>query len=230
MEDEILREIHETRERIAKEHGYDRKKLDAFYESLRFPGFTYGTPGRIFHTEEELDEYIEERNREFESRQAGKVDFDGMRPSYELTARTTMPGINTDGITRSVNTLELALECLREQEPGEVMYDVYRSACMNEFQVIVELADSLLRRRLRPYFATVSQVNELTVGRVFRESARRSLISVEECRRWLGYRDHRNASAHRYGKELAECALMALPSLVEDGRRIAAVIGAETDE
>ena len=141
-----------------------------------------------------------------------------------------MPRINTDSITRSVSTLELALECLREQEPGEVMYDVYRSACINEFQVIMELTNSLLRSRLKPYFATVSQVNELTLGRVFRESARRSLISVEECQRWLGYRDHRDEIAHRYGKELDERALTALASLVEDGRRIASVIGAETDE
>ena len=79
-EDEILREIHETRERIAKEHGYDLKKLDAYYESLRYPGFTYGISGRTFHTDEELDEYIEERNREFECRKIQKVALDGMRP------------------------------------------------------------------------------------------------------------------------------------------------------
>ena len=141
-----------------------------------------------------------------------------------------MPRINTDSITRSVNTLELALECLHEQEPGEVMYSVYRSACINEFQVIMKLTDSLLRRRLRPYFVMVSHVNELTLGRVFRESARRNLISVEECQRWLGYRDHRDAIVHRCGGESAECALAVLPSLVKDGRRIASVIGAETDE
>ena len=66
LEDEILREIHETRERRAKEHGYDQQKLNAYYENLRFPGFTYCIPGRIFQTEEELDEYIEEKNRDFE--------------------------------------------------------------------------------------------------------------------------------------------------------------------
>ena len=34
----------------------------------------------------------------------------------------------------------------------------------------------------------------------------------------------------RHGSEFAEQALDVLPSLVEDGRRIAEVIGAETDE
>ncbi len=35
-----------------------------------------------------------------------------------------MPRINMDNLTRSVDTLELALKGLREQEPGELMYDV----------------------------------------------------------------------------------------------------------
>ena len=141
-----------------------------------------------------------------------------------------MPRINTDNLTRCVDTLEAALGGLRGEEPGSRMYNVFRGACMNEFQVILELTASLLRRRLRPYFATLSQVNELTFPGVFREAARTGLISTDECRRWLGYRDRRNVMAHRYGGEFAEQALEVLPSLVEDGRRIAEVIGAETDE
>ena len=61
-----MKELHDIRAKIAREHGSDRKKLNAYYEGLRFPGFTYGIPGRTFQTEEELDEYIKERNREFE--------------------------------------------------------------------------------------------------------------------------------------------------------------------
>ncbi len=141
-----------------------------------------------------------------------------------------MPRINTDSLTRSVNTLELALECLREPEPGEIMYNVYRGACLNEFQVVLGLTSLLLRRRLRPYFAAVSQVDGMTFGRVFRESARLHLISLDECRRWLNYRDHHNGIAHRYGREFAEQALTVLPPLIEDASRIAEVIGAETDE
>ena len=141
-----------------------------------------------------------------------------------------MPRINTDNLTRSVNTLQLALEGLREQEPGELIYDVYRGACMNEFQVVIELTASLLRRRLRPYFATVRQVSDLTFGQVFREAARLHLISLDECRRWLNYRDHRNMITHRCDREFAEEALTVLPPLIEDARRIAEMIGAETDE
>ena len=66
MEDAVMKELHEIRANIVREHGGDRQKLDAYFENLRFPGFTYGIPGRTFQTEEELDEYIEERNRDFE--------------------------------------------------------------------------------------------------------------------------------------------------------------------
>ena len=80
MEDEVMKELHDIRAKIFKEHGCDRKKLHAYFQSLRFPGFTYGIPGRTFQTEEELDEYIEERNKEHERRKAQRVARDGMRP------------------------------------------------------------------------------------------------------------------------------------------------------
>ena len=80
LEDEVMRELHEIRANIVSEHGHDSQKLDAFFESLRYPGFTYGIPGRTFQTEEELDEYIEERDREFERRMAEKDASDDMRP------------------------------------------------------------------------------------------------------------------------------------------------------
>ncbi|MCY4581144.1 MAG: hypothetical protein OXD31_19135 [Chloroflexi bacterium] len=81
MEDEVMRELREIRAEIVREHGGGRDKLYAYFESLRFPGFTYGVPGRTFQTEEELDEFMEERNREFERRQAQMVDLDDIRPA-----------------------------------------------------------------------------------------------------------------------------------------------------
>ena len=105
---------------------------------------------------------------------------------------------------------------------------MYSGACLNEFRVVIELTATLLRRRIRPYFATVRQVNDLTFGQVFLEATRLHLISLDECHRWLNYRDHHDAIAHRYG-EFAEEALTVLPPLIEDARRIAVVIGVEID-
>ena len=76
MEDEVMKELHDIRANIVREHGGDSQKLDAYFENLRFPGFTYGIPGRTFQTEEELDEYSEERNKAYERRKAQKVASD----------------------------------------------------------------------------------------------------------------------------------------------------------
>ena len=46
LEDELMRELHETRANIIREHGGDAHKLDTYFESLN----TYGIPGRIFQT------------------------------------------------------------------------------------------------------------------------------------------------------------------------------------
>ena len=70
LEDEIMKELRQIRAQIASEHDHDPQKLDAFYQGLRFPGFTYGIPERTFQTEEELDQHIHETNREFERREA----------------------------------------------------------------------------------------------------------------------------------------------------------------
>ena len=75
-----MKELHQIRAQIASEHDNDHQKLNAFYQGLRTPGFTYGIPGRTFQTEEELDRHIEESNRDFERRQAQKVATDGMSP------------------------------------------------------------------------------------------------------------------------------------------------------
>ena len=80
MEDEIMKELHRVRANILREHGNDHQKLNTFFEELRFPSFTYGIPGRTFQTEEELNNHIEEVNREFQRRQALKAASEGMCP------------------------------------------------------------------------------------------------------------------------------------------------------
>ena len=75
-----MKELHEIRANIVREHGGDIDKLDAYYESLRFPGFTYGIPGRIFQTDDEIDEYVKEKNRDFERRRTQKAAADGECP------------------------------------------------------------------------------------------------------------------------------------------------------
>ena len=73
LEDEIMREVHEARDKIAREHNYDSRAVDAHYVNMTLQGFTYGIPGRTFKTEEELDNYRAERNRKYERRKARRA-------------------------------------------------------------------------------------------------------------------------------------------------------------
>ena len=135
--------------------------------------------------------------------------------------------INTDFLVRCVNTLETAFEHLQTTGPSDSVYEIYRAASVKEFELILEQSGSLLRKRLRPYFASNRQVDRLTFRNTFRHAARHGLISVAACERWLAYRDARNDTTHRYGEEYAEATLELLPQFIVDARELVRVIGEE---
>lgn len=70
--------------------------------------------------------------------------------------------INTDFLVRCIRTLEVAFEQLQQQETDSIAYDIYRSACVKEFEIVLEQCGNLLKRRLRPYFASNRQADRLT--------------------------------------------------------------------
>ena len=141
-----------------------------------------------------------------------------------------MPAINTEFLARCIDTLELALDELQRHESGEFIYEVFRSACVKEFEIILEQAGSLLKRRLRPYFSSNQEADRLTFKSIFRHAAAHGLISVDACERWLLYRDHRNDTAHLYGEDFAETTLKVLPQFVEDAKELRQVISEDTDD
>lgn len=61
MADEIIEELWEIKDSIARDHEYDIRKLGAHLQNRRTPGRTYGIPGRIFKSEEELSQYLMEK-------------------------------------------------------------------------------------------------------------------------------------------------------------------------
>ena len=119
--------------------------------------------------------------------------------------------INTDILVRCINTLESAVEQLQQREPADRFYDTFREASVKEFEIVLEQSGILLKKRLRPYFASNRQADRLTFKNVFRHAARHDLISVEACERWFAYRDNRNDTAHNYGEDFAETTLGLLP-------------------
>ena len=138
--------------------------------------------------------------------------------------------INTDFLVRCIDTLESAFEQLRGLEPSDRLYDIFRAASVKEFEIVLEQSGSLLKKRLRPYFASNRQADRLTFKDAFRHAAKHDLIPVDACERWLAYRDNRNDTAHDYGEQFAETTLQLLPNFIQDARTLAGVIAAGADD
>ncbi len=138
--------------------------------------------------------------------------------------------INTDFLTRCINTLESAFEQLQQHDPSDTFYDIFRAASVKEFEIVLEQSASLLKKRLRPYFASNRQADRLTFKNAFRHAAKHDLISVEACERWFAYRDNRNDTAHDYGEKFAETTLKLLPEFIDHARNLARIIAEGADD
>ncbi len=108
---------------------------------------------------------------------------------------------------------------LSQSDPQKIEYDLYRSACVKEFELILEQIGKLFKKCLKPYFHSSKVVDSLFFKDVFRHAANHGLISLEEAERWIKYRDNRNSTAHDYGVGFAEETLLLLPTFLEDAKR-----------
>jgi hypothetical protein len=124
--------------------------------------------------------------------------------------------IDTTYLERCIATLDKALTLLQASDPDNIDYDMYRSACIKEFEIILEQCGKLLRKALKPFMHSSKAVDNLTFKEVFRHAALHGIITMEECERWLQYRNNRNNTAHDYGVNFAEEALALLPKFSAD--------------
>ena len=138
--------------------------------------------------------------------------------------------ITTERFRRCLLTLGTAWHGLQAHEAGEALDEIYRAACVKEFELVLEQSGRLLKRRLRPYFASNRQADQLTFNDIFRHAAKHCLISAGACERWLEYRAIRNETAHEYGEHFAERTLQAMPQFLADAEELVNVIEAGRDD
>lgn len=135
-----------------------------------------------------------------------------------------MNPLNTEYFERCIATLREAHEALSTQPREEILYDIYRAACVKEFEIILEQSGKLLKKRLKAYFSSTKEVDQLNFKDIFRHAAKHGLITVEEAERWLIYRDNRNDTAHDYGEGFANETLLLLPHFIRDAARVNEVV------
>jgi nucleotidyltransferase substrate binding protein (TIGR01987 family) len=137
--------------------------------------------------------------------------------------------IETEFLEKCNLTLAKAFELLQKEENGTINYELYRSAAVKEFEIILEQTGKLLKKCLKPYFSSSAEVDRLFFKDIFRHAAKFGLINIEASERWMDYRDCRNATAHDYGVGFASDTLKLLPEFIEDTNYIIKIIQKEND-
>lgn len=140
-----------------------------------------------------------------------------------------MTDIDTTYLQRCICALDKANENLQKYSIDEIEYDIYRSAVIKEFDIILEQSEKLLKKVLRPYFHTSKAVDKLFFKDIFREAGLHGLLSIEEVERWLEYRDNRNSTSHDYGADLANHTLKLMKQFIADASSLVKVINSSND-
>ncbi len=132
--------------------------------------------------------------------------------------------INTEYLSRCIETLERSYVLIKQTKENTIDYEMYRNSLVKSFEMTLEQAGKLLKKRISPYFATKKEVDSLTFKDIFRYAAKFSLLSEDELKRWFLYRDNRNNTAHDYGRAFAEETLKLMDNFIKDTNNIKNII------
>jgi len=137
-----------------------------------------------------------------------------------------MQKIDTTYLKKCNLALTRASSELKKYDEDDFMYEMYRSATIKEFEVILEQSGKLLKKVLRAYFHSNKEVDKLFFKDIFRQAGVHSLLTIDEVERWLQYRDNRNSTAHDYGVDLANETLVLIKQFIIDVDKLIKVIDA----
>jgi nucleotidyltransferase substrate binding protein (TIGR01987 family) len=138
--------------------------------------------------------------------------------------------IDTTYITRCIDALERAYQNLQQYSCEELEYDIFRSAVIKEFEIVLEQSGKLLKKILKPYFHSSKAVDNLYFKDIFREAGLHGLMSIDKVERWLAYRDNRNSTTHDYGAGLANETLLLMKQFIIDTRNLIQIIENENQK
>ena len=137
--------------------------------------------------------------------------------------------LNTEQLSKCIITLEKSLQLLNTVELSSVEYEIYRNATVKGFELTLETAGKLLRKKLKSYFTLPREVDDLIFKDVLRHASIHGLLEAIEVKRWFKYRDNRNNTAHDYGVGFAEQTLKILPEFLTDVKQLQKKLSICTD-
>ena len=93
--------------------------------------------------------------------------------------------LNIDYFSRCIKILDSAYQSIKQSGIKKIDYDIYRSACIKEFEIILEQCGHLLKKRLGEFVAVKKQLDKLNFKDIFRYSAKHGLISSQRVKNGL---------------------------------------------
>ena len=132
--------------------------------------------------------------------------------------------LNTEYLSRCIETLEKAYILIRQTKEGTIDYEMYRNSLVKGFEMTLEQSGKLLRKRIVPYLSSKKAADTLTFKDLFRHAYKYLLINDEEAERWMKYRDNRDNTAHDYGRAFAEETLCLIDGFLRDVKNLKAMI------
>ena len=135
-----------------------------------------------------------------------------------------MSEISTEYLQKCIATLEKSYEMLNQAQEGTIDYELYRNSLVKGFEMTLEQSGKLLRKKITPFLATKKAADALTFKEIFRHAHKFSLITEDEVKRWMKYRDNRNNTAHDYGQSFAEETLSLVKDFLVDVKELQKVI------
>lgn len=90
-----------------------------------------------------------------------------------------------------IETFDLAYEQLTKAGPSSAEFDMFRSACLQEFDTIMEHTGKILRKMLLQYVHSRAVLKGLAYKDIYRKAGQYGLISVEQIEQWLIFHNNR---------------------------------------
>jgi len=135
-----------------------------------------------------------------------------------------MGEIKTEYLLRCIETLEKSYNLIKITKEDTIDYEMYRNSLVKGFEMTLEQAGKLLKKKLLPFFPSKKSADELFFKDIFRYAGKHGLLSEEEVNRWCKYRDNRNSTAHDYGQKFAMETLSLIEDFLLDAKNLKKVI------
>jgi len=132
--------------------------------------------------------------------------------------------ISTENLIKCINTLEKSYNLLINSQIDSIEAEIYRNSTIKGFELTLEQSGKLLKKKLKPFFATNHLADNLIFKDIFRYACKHNLLTEDAVLRWHKYRDNRNNTTHDYGKKFAEETVILLQDFIKDAKQLLTII------